>query len=534
MAKIVSCQNSAPIARPRGTRKPSAASLPPIQVRRPRSLHHHHLMTGPPRLRKSLLPFRSTPRPCTRRTRVCHQTRRNSTSSLTNTACAQISVQVQMKHKCRIRTNILRLTPPATIYVYELQMFRTVSSDNTIPSIMVHSAADKKSLVPVIKSREVRLDSSDNWVSDGDLIWSTTDIWGDLAQGKRRGSRAMHLDHRPGTCDLSYDNECGESLTIEHVDINYLQTIHTQQQHIGELLHIPTGTAFRRSTPDLLLRGLNAMLTAQARTSRTVTSKGGNKLFDTTAVQSLGKQVRALSGFFLSARPGADSLLLNINTAFSPFWDKITVHDYIKARSSSSDSQLVGALKGLQVNIRYDVSGGWRTPSSSRRFIVDVGRPINHQTCQDPAFQNMTVQDWYSQQRPHPLCPAPNVRLQLDDGERAIKVAKNTQENPADTEYFPASVLDIVEFQPLHGEMSGTQTAKMIKVARLSPEENRGKILNEGLPLFSLDQGNQGHLVSFPPSASILTWVPPLTIITVEVWPFEYRHRHADRSWLLS
>ncbi|KAI7022526.1 hypothetical protein KC355_g2044 [Hortaea werneckii] len=412
--------------------------------------------------------------------------------------------------KTKIATNYLQLTPPRYIYVYDLLMIR----DSTYPQQvqMVHRAADRKALLPILVPHVPELNNNHDWVSDGDLLWSTSDLFGSCTANfapPRDSPMAIVPHSLPHGRDLRYHNECGVHLVIERVEIHFLERIDTQQS-MRHLMDVPAGMPLRRSTPAFLLRGLNAMLTLNARNNAAnLTPKGGNKFFDHGIVQTLYDQARSLRGFFLSARPGLDRLLLNISPAYSPFWDVITVHDFIDANNNVSDARLLALLKGLKVRIRYAPRIPFNRPSESLRFINDLVGDIATAMCQDLAIANLsfTVQAWYGnaqdvaqQQRNHPLYPANNAesramvqQISNRPQERAVKVARNSQSNPAEFEYFPASMLEIVEFQPRHGDLTKRQVSEMIRQAQSEPANHANSIINHGLPMFGLlGQGQNG------------------------------------------
>ncbi|GAB1743316.1 hypothetical protein NU219Hw_g9158t1 [Hortaea werneckii] len=418
--------------------------------------------------------------------------------------------------KTNIATNYLQLAPPRYIYVYDILMIRDSSDPQRVH--MVHRAADRKALLPIFVPHVPELNNSHDWVSDGDLLWSTSDLFDSFTANVAppRDSLMVMTQHDPNNpnraVDLSYHNECGVHLTIERVDIHFLERIDTQQP-MRHLIDVPAGMPIRRSTPAFLLRGLNAMITLNARNNgANLTPNGGNKFFIHDMVRTLHDQARSLRGFFLSARPGLDRLLLNISPAYSPFWDVITVHDFIDA-NHVSDARLLALLKGLKVRIRYAPRVPFNRPSEGFRFINDIVGDIANTMCQDPAIVNpqLTVQVWYGnaqhvaqRQRNHPLYPADNANsramaqeISNRPWERAVKVARNSQSNPADFEYFPASMLEIVEFQPRHGDLTTRQVSEMIRQAQSEPADHANSIINYGLPMFGLLGQEQNGLRNF-------------------------------------
>ncbi|KAI7280388.1 hypothetical protein KC345_g4768, partial [Hortaea werneckii] len=392
--------------------------------------------------------------------------------------------------KTSIATNYLQLTPPRYIYVYDLKMARDSTDPQRIQ--MVHRAADRKALLHALRPNVPELNNHQDWVSDGDLLWSTSDLFNSFtpnAAPPLRDSLMVMTQH-----DLTRAVDLSVSTHNNLCAISWM---------------VPAGMPLRRSTPGFLLRGLNAMLALYARNNdANLTPKGGNKFFDHGRVQTLHDQARSLRGFFLSARPGLDRLLLNISPACSPFWDVITVHDFINA-NPVSNARLLALLKGLKVRIRYAPRIPFSRPSEGLRFINDLVGDIANTICQDRGVgnQQFTVQRWYGnaqhvaqQQRNHPLYPTNTAEIramvtQISNRpwECAVKVARNSQSNPADFEYFPASMLEIIEFQPRHGDLTTRQVSEMIKQAQSEPADHANSIINNGLPMFGLlGQGQNG------------------------------------------
>lgn len=406
---------------------------------------------------------------------------------------------------CEVVTNYLELRPPPVIHVYSIESIRERVEDK---KVLVRKFEDRMKILDILKTHLPGLRKNQKkWVSDGDLIWSTEKLF-DADKPSQKVVKQLKKG-RDGI-RLEYHNECGYLLEVEEVNISYHLEIRTDQSH-SELFSDAGTTAQRKSNPGILLRGLNAFLTAYARScTDTNTFTSGNKAFfrdDQKQISLSGNQqgeaaVRALRGFFLSARPGVESLLVNINTTSSAFFGLQNVEDFLsspqyKRRSAEAKTAL---LKGTKVEIVFPPSVAWPTSESANRFVHAVGEHISIEKCHKKAGQDVTVERCFLGDDQG--CPS---RLYVPKGEatvngsHAVKVATSMLDPGivGRMEWYPAEWLRIVEDQPFHNALNAGQTSKMLKFALKSPNENYSRIMNDGLRMFGFTATNQSGLSTF-------------------------------------
>lgn len=387
-----------------------------------------------------------------------------------------------------IATNHLTLKTPSKIYVYKIDMVRANAGRQD--EVKVKRLADKQTIFDNVKlSHFHQLSANTSWATDFDMLWSSEPIFGVSGQVPASPAPA------PGG---SYRNECGVQLQYMQVRIAHHSTIDCARP-ISELCYDQRGVTDRDSDPAIYLRGLNAFLTSYARQqAQSCTFPTGKKAFVHSSAKNLDPTaLQSLSGFFISARPGVDQVLLNINPANSAFFQQNTLQDLIDGMpGNASRRQISGILKGVivQINNKLQVGTQQPPPDTARRFVVEIGLPIGQQRC---VQQQMTVWAWYSQApHGHELAPV-NPNLYTNNRTTlAVCVAKDSRANSPTKEYIPADALTICGFQRFGGFLGTSQLQKMIQIARLNPGVNANRIMTEGLPLFGFDDPQQQGLVS--------------------------------------
>lgn len=390
----------------------------------------------------------------------------------------------------RIATNYLKITPPKQVFVYSIEMVRPLG-------LTVRKSADRKICfetalpnIPQLVSQKPR-----TWATDYDLIWSTTELF---------TSQINLATPVVVVGNADYYNECGVLLQVPMFRIFHIDTIPCDLR----LFHVPNAATDRNSRSGRLLRGFNAFLTAQARGNMPVIFVGGNKGFEPQAVEDLAPRadgnpmVIARSDLSVSARPGIDQFLLNINTATSAFFDRQSVHDILSSPTyyDLDMRQATGLLKGIKVRINYSINDGWPRPSAQYRFIEEVALQTSGQNATGSAA-------WFANvgNRAHSLFPSANIAA-MPARCRYVLVNRGSSGQTNVAEWYPAFLLEVVESQRFGNPLEIEMTRLMIEVARLSPAEQASRILNAGLRMFRLNAGQQqaagGLTTSFPPMST--------------------------------
>lgn len=389
-----------------------------------------------------------------------------------------------------VATNHLELTLPSRIYIYKVEMIRKFFAVDDLNNVVVARSADKKLVLAKLQQMVPELKKTPRrWVSDGDLIWSTELLWSPTPSSK---------GHVFGHNDLVYDNECGVKLVLDRVFISYLRDIDTTQK-IADIFFDPMPAKYDDSTSAILTRGLNAFLTANVRSNTAITSVGSNRSFGNAVGHSLNQpgsaQLCALTGFFISARPGIQKMLININTATSPFFAQVTVAEFIDRSHAAgrSWSDTKSALKGVQVRIKYNTKEGFKQEVNRMRLITEVSDQYANQLL---VSRNTTLKCWYQQATTSPKFPQPPISV--GDWSACINVGRSRSYKGGQfMEWYPAECLDIVQFAPYRARLTSDETTQILRTACQSPQTNANQILNRGLSHFAFNGSKQGGLSDF-------------------------------------
>lgn len=409
-----------------------------------------------------------------------------------------------------IATNYLTVKTPNYIHVYHVDMTRAHDKDRK--PIVVRKKADRMLVMEKlhVDVRELQ-DRPRFWVYDAHTIWSTKKVFPQGVLGT-----AVYTTPALG---MYYDSEMGTRLHLEQVDIRYTHQIDLSQP-VARLMYDASDIPLDESLPSVLIRGLNAFFANHVNGHRNgIVSIGGNRSFAQVPGSSLGKEkvshIRALTGFSLSTRPGNSAFLLNISTAASPFFRKMTVRDFMdRAWDSGKDEREINAmLRGVKAEISHDTHGGSQPPRPIKtRFITEV-ICTGYEPCPlGPApYPNTTLESFYDgmQWRTHaefPTTPFAVVRSDWPVNVGKAVTYNNDMRNAEGSEWFPASQLQIVEWQAVRGILTSDETSGMIKVALRTPQMNANMLLGtqnlqQGLSHFGFagasDGNNQAGLAAF-------------------------------------
>ncbi|KAI6842795.1 hypothetical protein KC340_g7368 [Hortaea werneckii] len=403
--------------------------------------------------------------------------------------------------KPNIRTNFLTMTWPSQIHVYSVEMVRSYLQNNA--RVLVKRQADKLSVMDVITTQSLPqhlsqagangVPRSDYWVTDGDLIWSTKPLF----HATDETAEPPVLSTSNNT-QIHYTNEIGDQLTVEYVRISYLRTIDLTE-NIGELFCDSSAPSWDYGKPGLISRGLNLFFTRFARENANNTTPTLNKSFINERLKSLDSAgdlptIFAMRGFFLSVRPGVESLYLNINRATSPFIEAdLTVQQMMHRlihQQGRSEGEARAVLKGLKVRIIYDKVVNFATNQQRIRFINCIGKkpksgPVLYKinqihanpTYQTHGHQTVTVHDWYRLPQFQNDPNAPSPALTLTGNEYAVNVGSDPRRDRDNVWWIPATQLRIEPWQKFHGRLTSEQTTNMLAAALMQPAAHKNEVL---------------------------------------------------------
>lgn len=424
-------------------------------------------------------------------------------------------------------TNFLELTAPPVIYVYRLEMIRFRNPTTNNP-VLVAKMADKKWILEQLVPHVAPLgaNSGFHWVSDGDLIWSTTPFLGPVPLQPPPANQPppppLHqiLHNQGAGVDLSYNNDCGNQLHASEVNIHAAFQIPTTGP-MPQIFPEANGAPLRRHPPEVLLRGLNAILTIYARSvaqQQQTLCTGAKKAYRRALADGRRLQanaansdlLRALRGFFISARPGVEHILVNINTICSPFFaagqSMQTLLDSQPFQRMSGPQQ-TSILEGLKVEINFPFAGSATTARSAFRFIRDI-HGSRQQCHRDPTTNAVvTVSDCFRRRLACQNHQLPTAGGLPADGVLVVRVAFNMQDHPppGGYEFYPADLLTITDHQPYHAALSPTAITNMIKHAREDASVSLARIRTDGMDTFGLrGQTNLGRFANMQTGTELL------------------------------
>lgn len=388
---------------------------------------------------------------------------------------------------------------PDKIYVYDVSMLRPHDQSgrpNPVKKqwdmLAILRECTLQNAAPSDSCKMLR-DKLSQWVTDGTMVWSTLPLF---SQGDPAAHpTAVELLETP----LQYENECGTILTIQQINIKYRQTIQLNA-NVANTFFDNASSRFKDSTPNILVKGLNAFFARHARrqlahpllqtAQSPYISVGAAKTFHTQDPDAnLTGALRAKHGFFLSVRPGVEETFINLTKATSPFIGDVTVQQFLSADTERSDNERQSCLRGVKVEITYRTNkdGGpspRRQANSKFRFIKEIGRLVGDERSISrskwPNSNVKSVADWYSSTSPYATDPEFPVNYQIIHTDRAVNVGKSAKDYPNETEWYPASALHIVGGQPFCGRLLAGQVTNMITAARTSPSNHRNILMGTG------------------------------------------------------
>lgn len=260
------------------------------------------------------------------------------------------------------------------------------------------------------------------WVTDFANIWSTVPLF-------------HHIDYTfvpDNVSNLDGTNpNSNRSIKALNACVVFDRTIDLQKR-VGQLFRDASGRTKGTDDPALLERGLNAVVTqfaqesAQAQTG--VIQSDANKFYDSKKGFNLQNgtlnHLRAYHGLFLSVRPGAQNLLLNINLRCSRFLDKGINLSSLISQTCKNDKLATSVLKGVKVQ----VTGS--EPANLPHQGVEFVTAVDHR------------------QRPD-----------------NVNVGKDFRRYPGQASWRSARVLQTAGYSPYRQALSSDQTSKMINQA---------------------------------------------------------------------
>jgi hypothetical protein len=419
----------------------------------------------------------------------------------------------------RVATNYLRIEqklPHRKIFVYEMTMIDHIHQKPQEPMLL------KNRYCMEVVWNKLKNDTSNDqlddlrqmgayYVTDYKTIWSLQPLFIALPNG---------VPDPVGPLD-GMKNEVFKDFKIQRVEFEPKRSIDLTLS-VAKLFKNQAGTSTEDDDPAVLVRGLNAFVTSHVRKKTEdptsgIVRKTANNFFDCgknweldyyetdpptnqtpkTEKSDPAYTMRVLAGFFASVRPSINHLLLNVNTASSPFFHKITVQEFhgrtllnvgkereerrcghAPARLPFGDTNTINnILKGTRVLLlRGKPEDDLTNDTSKTRIIKRVGKSLEVQRVTSAA----NAQTVFEHLRGLTLSNAARQSFNKDT------LSVDLSDDPTSRDWYPANWLEIKVPQPARGVLRGRQTDNMIKWCQKRPGVNANAIMNAGLALLGI------------------------------------------------
>lgn len=390
----------------------------------------------------------------------------------------------------QVETNYLEITSrPRTIYVYNITMtheYKKMKPDgsNEVVEAPITRRIQKQGIFNAIKAKTARFTEQEAWATDFDLIWSVAPLFDE------KSAKAVPP---PYGAVSGVEPITGKVVTAKQVEITFDRELDLSKS-VAKLYRVePTSKpandqasastsadtvtavdtaaaaadADKNADHSLLERGINAFISKYPKADDTLTSTNANTFYRNDTAKNLdgNNLLKSLQGYFVSLRPGSQSLILNVNVKHSPFFQPEILSEWMK--KCRKDGRTVGetssCLKGKMVKVLIDQKCEIHAPNG-----IGVITMVGDHTHQKP-------RDWEDYPR--------------DLNDLPINIGgKKGGEGVDATKFFPASQLQLCDNQPFRGTLTGDQTTVMLESACKLPKENRGLILDDGLNILGISE----------------------------------------------
>ncbi|KAF2432255.1 Piwi-domain-containing protein [Tothia fuscella] len=349
------------------------------------------------------------------------------------------------------------------------------------------------------------------WASDFQCLWTIKPI-GDILNPKwnHKGERSFG--------PLTFTKQDGLMEDIPGVTLRFIQEL-TLPSSNG----IFNGTDLSATAQSRIMTALNAFVSQHIKVNRgqSVQMVGSNKFFQKGSWTEMGDAFLAYRGFYVTMRPTADNLLLNVNTATSAFFRPMLVCDwiyYVTSKGQITRDQAMKMLTNVRCRITYDrpqVKAHVNPNAEGNRFksITEFGLPLEPagsggdeqfgtrpQVYQGRARGDdappapATVKSFFSSMAlRYATYPCVNVGLKLkaakdEKGRPVLREAGHHRtgspqdySNFSEAIWIPSEFLEIEPYQIFGRLLPSGHTDEMIKIACKRPEENQFWIQEKGL-----------------------------------------------------
>lgn len=196
--------------------------------------------------------------------------------------------------------------------------------------------------------------------------------------------------------------------------------------------------------------------------------------FDNPAPRDIGGGLQVRQGFYVSARPAHQQLMVNVNTCHAAFYKPQNFADameeYTRLGGNLNDFGKQVRVKTLPNDNIVMIQGISKRNALEHKFKHNTHGFVTiaqyYQLREDDYLDSSTIADWYTD---HEI-PLQRPFLRLLEGPKGSM--------------YPPEVCEILEDQGFKGELANPRHAKeMLDVACKPPKENANEIVNRGLDL---------------------------------------------------
>ncbi|CAN9187777.1 unnamed protein product [Alternaria alternata] len=269
------------------------------------------------------------------------------------------------------------------------------------------------------------------------------------------------------------------------------------------------------------VRALNAYVAQCVRhynndSNVSITQLGANKFYlnrgfkDMFGRNNKNLGLRTVRGYYMSIRPGASGLLLNVNVATTAFLPPVRVSELLDLLSQGTVEKM---LRGKRVRLAYrrqdfedNKNAGFsindelpRTKvfqqfglaASEQKFFTVLGKDRSSKGRVDPNDRGTSVLKYFrdidvrmpGETENDLRCVNVGKRIKSSRSKNLVDMREQSKDG---AQWIPACLLEILPYQPMTGQMSPEHTTEMLNHALHLPAKNAGLIDKEGLRILGL------------------------------------------------
>ncbi|KAG2357054.1 Piwi-domain-containing protein [Suillus spraguei] len=258
--------------------------------------------------------------------------------------------------------------------------------------------------------------------------------------------------------------------------------MHTTDLDVAQLTKYLSGDIKSRDYDvQPLVSAVNLVLQTYA--ANTGVRVGKNRYFFPSEERfELALGLEAVKGFFTSARPAFNELMVNVGVCMTAFYRPGNLADAIMAFQRSSDGAMLQRFtQKLKVTTRHL---GYKQKKPIKKIMpMSARRTFFH--CEEYNGK-ISVEEYFKRKYPH-------ITLKHADDLPVIDISGPNSKFPI---CVPAELCEIEPGQAFRGRLNEKETANMIRFACNPPKINADAIVQGGLPTLGFTPGTMGSPLS--------------------------------------